>query len=212
MSLSSLFRFASRPLVLGLALAALGSTPALAATNVTCSPTCQGTWTLGMNGVDPTCTFTWSNGTSAGSPIDLGRYPTSGLGALKYTFSNAKSVPFSLSVTNCNTPLSQISVKFSGTATDVANWPSLFRLGTAADNLAFSICLGTTGTDCSVAANQIKNNVPYTLRNYTVPVVIPNGPLANFVAIALCATSACTYADTGASGASAALTVVTSYN
>jgi hypothetical protein len=209
MILQSLFRFASRPLALGLALAALGSTPAWAATDVTCSPNCQGTWTLGMTGVNPSCTFTWSTGTSSASAIDLGRYPTAGLGKLGMNLTSGKPVSYSLSVSNCSTPLSQIAVTFTGAYYGTTK--KFFLLGPSSNGLAFEICRGAAVSACNTASNEFSSGVPMTLVDNPTPVV-PNGKVADFTSVAFCTTSACNYVDTGTSGVTAPLTVVTSYN
>lgn len=202
----STFRHLARRASLCAALALLSTAAAHAADVANCT-SCQGTWRMGMTAQAPSCTFTWSAGTSAGAPIDLGTFPTSGVGALQVggQVTQTKLIPFSLSVSSCSTPLSQIAVTFTGTVGSKNTW---FLMGPASNNLAFLMCKGT-GLPCG--SNIITNGQAMTLVNNTSPTVPANGKVADFFAAPFAPTAGA-YADTGANGATASLTVVTSYN
>ena len=202
----SMFRLLARRASLCVALALATAATAHAADVANCS-SCQGTWRMGMTAQSPSCTFTWSGGTSAGNAIDLGNYPTSGVGALQVggSVTSTKLVPFSLSVSSCDTPLSQISVTFSGQVGTKSTW---FLLGPASNNLAFLMCKGTA---LPCGANIITNGLAMPLVTNATPAVPPNGKVADFIAAPFAPTAGA-YADTGANGVTTSLAVVISYN
>lgn len=202
----SMFRLLARRASLCVALA-LATTAAARAADVANCSNCQGTWRMGMTAQSPSCTFTWSGGTSAGNAIDLGNYPTSGVGALQVggSVTATKLVPFSLSVSGCNTPLSQIDVTFSAPVGAKNTW---FLLGPASNNLAFLMCKGTA-LPCN--SNIIQSGLPMPLVTNATPAIPANGKIADFIAAPF-APNAGAYVDTGATGVAASLGVVISYN